>query len=108
MSADTVTELYRGENLNVTITAYDDAGNALTMDGTYSIVAKAVRDPALKPDDVPFDLSAGIAGGVGVIAFDTAGLDLGSYKADALVTYPTGEQVVGGPWYFDILDPVSA
>lgn len=88
--AITTNEIVWGETYNISVSAQNSGGNAVTLDGTWSAACRISKDYI--GGDVILNPSMTIAAGVATTSIDTGNAEFsaGTYYYDIRLTDPTG------------------
>jgi len=98
--ADTI-YLKRGQDLNITATFSDDAGDPITIDGTYTVTA-AMK---LKGTCDTITLSPTVSGGNVLIVEETDDLSAGVYEIDIIAD--NGDRSISDIFYLNLAKTIT-
>ena len=85
----------RGETFSFSAAFEDAAGDAVVIDGTWSVALRICKDGV--GGEVAVDVPVTIADGVASVSFDTETLEPGTYYYDMRVTDPDGNDEWSAP-----------
>jgi hypothetical protein len=88
--AITTNEIVWGETYNISVSAKNAGGNAVTLDGTWSAACRISKD--FIGGDIVLNPTMAIAAGVATTSIDTGNAEFsaGTYYYDIRLTDPTG------------------
>ena len=101
--ADTI-YLIRGQDLDVTATFSDDAGDPITIDGTYTVTSSM---KSLSGCATAFDLSPTVSGGSVVISYATDELTDPRYVFDIIAKPASGTREITTRIYLQLEQPIT-